>query len=117
MNAKASHANERPGDDENLVSVVARRVRLMLQAHQDVPLEGLHPTILREVERALLTTVLEHTQGHREEAATILGLHRNSLRRRLRAVGLEPEPVAGRRPSRSTPSSKTANTGSPKTRA
>lgn len=91
-----------PEEEESLVSVLADRVRRMLSVHPRTPIEGLYPAIMREVERTLLATVLDYTKGHREEASTILGLHRNSLRRRLRAVGLEEDPKKQRSASRTT---------------
>jgi len=36
-----------------------------------------------------LKLVLESTGGNQIQAAELLGLHRNSLRKRLRALGLE----------------------------
>ena len=83
-----------------LGELIRRRVERLLSGLSGHQIEGLHPFILREVERALLSTVLSHTEGRKEEAAKILGLHRNSLRLRLAAVGLaEPEQT---RPKRST---------------
>ncbi len=38
-----------------------------------------------EMERTLLTTALRHTQGHKQEAARLLGWGRNTLTRKLRA--------------------------------
>lgn len=72
-----------------LQNFVRDRVRELLRTHPANHLEGLYPALMRDVERTLLETVLEHVQGHRQEAARILGLHRNTLRLRLRATGLD----------------------------
>jgi DNA-binding protein Fis len=82
----------------SLGEIVRLRVEHLLAQLSGEPIEGLHPVILREVERSLLQTVLTHTDGHRERAARILGLHRNSLRLRLVAVGLDEEKLRGHGP-------------------
>ncbi|STG51629.1 nitrogen regulation protein NR(I) [Escherichia coli] len=40
-----------------------------------------------ELERTLLTTALRHTQGHKQEAARLLGWGRNTLTRKLKSWG------------------------------
>ena len=40
------------------------------------------------MERQLLTLVLRHTGGNQLQAAQILGITRNSLRHKLRALGI-----------------------------
>ncbi len=42
-----------------------------------------------EMERTLLTTALRHTQGHKPEAARLLGWGRNTLTRKLKELGME----------------------------
>ena len=75
--------------ESSLGDVVRRRVTALLAQISGAELEGLHPAIMNDVERALLQTVLEHTAGHRDRAARVLGLHRNTLRTRLRALDLD----------------------------
>lgn len=78
--------------DESVPAIrtfVRDRVRELLQTHSIDHVEGLYPALMRDVERSLLDTVLEHVEGHRQDAARILGLHRNTLRLRLRATGLD----------------------------
>ena len=81
----------------SLAEVLRARVERLLAQLAGTKVEGLYPVVMREVERALLATVLAHTQGRKEDAARILGLHRNSLGLRLRAVGLEATPKRRRR--------------------
>ncbi len=86
-----------PADEESLGALLRRRVERLLGELAGARVEGLYPVIMREVEKSLLETVLAHTQGHKEQAAQVLGLHRNSLRLRLRATGLEAPPKRRRR--------------------
>lgn len=44
---------------------------------------------LPEMERTLLTCALQHTQGHKQEAARLLGWGRNTLTRKLKELGME----------------------------
>ncbi len=46
-------------------------------------------TALPEFERALIRVALRKSQGHRQEAARILGWGRNTLTRKLRELGME----------------------------
>jgi DNA-binding NtrC family response regulator len=45
---------------------------------------------LAEVERALVTYALKRSQGNQSEAAHFLGLHRNTLRNKLRELRVDP---------------------------
>jgi two-component system nitrogen regulation response regulator GlnG len=46
-------------------------------------------TALPEFERTLITAALAHAQGHRQEAAKLLGWGRNTLARKIREHGIE----------------------------
>jgi Nif-specific regulatory protein len=48
---------------------------------------GILPT-LAEVEARHISRVLSHVNGHVGEAARILGIHRNTLARKIREYGL-----------------------------
>ena len=42
----------------------------------------------REFERVLIRTALKRTQGHRQEAAKLIGWGRNTLTRKLKELGM-----------------------------
>jgi two-component system nitrogen regulation response regulator GlnG len=48
----------------------------------------LHPSLVRQVEAALLEEVIRRTQGNRWEAARWLGLNRTTVRKKLAGYGL-----------------------------
>jgi Fis family transcriptional regulator len=50
--------------------------------------EGLYARMLREVELPLLREVLEWSGGNQSRAAIVLGIHRATLRKKLRELGL-----------------------------
>ncbi len=51
---------------------------------------GLHALFIRQVERPLIKVVLEATGGNQIRAAAILGINRNTLRKRLSELALAP---------------------------
>jgi Fis family transcriptional regulator len=55
----------------------------------DTPPDNLNGVIMGEAERALVSTVLDHTGGNQSRAAEILGITRTTLRNRIRRYGLE----------------------------
>jgi two-component system nitrogen regulation response regulator GlnG len=46
-------------------------------------------TALPEFERTLIRVALAHTDGHRQDAAKLLGWGRNTLTRKLKELGME----------------------------
>lgn len=53
------------------------------------PPDNLYQVIIAEVERPLIRTVLEHTDGNQSRAAELLGITRATLRNRIQRYGLE----------------------------
>jgi Fis family transcriptional regulator len=50
---------------------------------------GLYELVMNEVEQPLLETVMAHTRGNQSQAAAILGINRNTLRKKLKQHGLD----------------------------
>ncbi len=53
--------------------------RMKLGAGSDI-----HPLLVKAVEKPLITLVLEETNGNQNQAAALLGLNRNTLRKKIR---------------------------------
>jgi len=51
----------------------------------------LHDLFVRQIERPLVKVVLEATAGNQIRAAAILGVHRNTLRKKITEFGLAPK--------------------------
>ncbi len=49
---------------------------------------NLYETVLTEVDRSLLTLVLNHTQGNQVQTARILGINRNTLRKKINKLNI-----------------------------
>jgi two-component system nitrogen regulation response regulator GlnG len=75
---------------ENLSSAVERHLRDYFSAHKDgLPPSGLYDRIVKEVERPLLTVCLGATRGNQIKASELLGLNRNTLRKKLRELDIQ----------------------------
>lgn len=76
-----------PRRGESLGATVESHLRDYFAAHRDaLPPPGLYERILQEVERPLLTLTLEATKGNQIRAAGLLGLNRNTLRKKIRLL-------------------------------
>ncbi|MEG6509684.1 nitrogen regulation protein NR(I) [Methyloligella sp. 2.7D] len=56
---------------------------------QDLPPPGLYNRILRKVEFPLITAAITATRGNQIRAADLLGLNRNTLRKKIRDLGIK----------------------------
>jgi two-component system nitrogen regulation response regulator GlnG len=56
----------------------------------DLPPDGLYERILAEVERPLLLLSLAATRGNQIQAAKLLGINRNTLRKKLTERRVDP---------------------------
>ena len=74
----------------SLSAAVERHLTKYFAEHGDrLPPPGLYDRILQEVERPLLSICLGATRGNQIRAAHLLGLNRNTLRKKIRDLGLE----------------------------
>jgi two-component system nitrogen regulation response regulator GlnG len=82
--------DSREGDDASLGAAVERHLTGLFLAHGDgLPPPGLYDRILHKIERPLLSISLGATRGNQIRAAQLLGLNRNTLRKKIRDLGLE----------------------------
>ena len=76
--------------DDSLGAAVERHLKAYFSAHKGgLPPKGLHARVIREVERPLLELALNATRGNQIKAAELLGLNRNTLRKRIRELDIE----------------------------
>jgi two-component system nitrogen regulation response regulator GlnG len=77
-------------EGENLGGAVERHLRDYFSAHKDrLPPPGLYDRILREIEKPLLSLSLSATKGNQIKASRLLGLNRNTLRKKLRELDIQ----------------------------
>lgn len=63
--------------------------RYFAEFGDELPPSGLHERILRQVETPLLSATLAATRGNQIKAAHLLGLNRNTLRSRIKNLGIK----------------------------
>ncbi|MBV8131452.1 MAG: nitrogen regulation protein NR(I) [Alphaproteobacteria bacterium] len=74
---------------EGLAGAVERHIKDYFAAHKgDLPAAGLYDRVLREVERPLIVQTLGATRGNQIRAAHLLGLNRNTLRKKIRELDI-----------------------------
>jgi two-component system nitrogen regulation response regulator GlnG len=76
--------------DDSLAGSVEKHLARYFDAHRDeLPPPGLYDRVLREIEKPLISLSLLHTQGNQLQAAKLLGLNRNTLRKKIRDLQVE----------------------------
>ncbi len=75
---------------ESLGGAVEQHLRAYFAAHEEgLPASGLYERVLREVERPLIELSLAATRGNQIRAAKLLGLNRNTLRKKIRDLDIQ----------------------------
>ncbi|RMF38918.1 MAG: sigma-54-dependent Fis family transcriptional regulator [Planctomycetota bacterium] len=82
--------DDRPGGEQEIGRALAKLVRKWLRqqiaANQTA---GLQASLSQTVERELIREALSITRGNRLHAAQLLGIHRGTLREKIRAYGID----------------------------
>ena len=79
-----------PSGVETLSEAVERHLRDYFAAHKEnLPPNGLYDRILADMERPLLALTLGATRGNQVKAAQLLGLNRNTLRKKIRELDVQ----------------------------
>ena len=79
-----------PSSVETLTEAVERHLRDYFAAHREgLPPNGLYDRILADMERPLLALTLGATRGNQVKAAQLLGLNRNTLRKKIRELDVQ----------------------------
>ena len=77
-------------DTEKLGASVARHLRRYFDLHGNMlPPPGLHSRILREIEAPLIEIALDATGGNQAKCADLLGINRNTLRKKITDLDIE----------------------------
>jgi two-component system nitrogen regulation response regulator GlnG len=78
------------GNTEKLGESVERHLRRYFDLHgNSLPPEGLYARILREIEAPLIEIALEATGGNQAKCADLLGINRNTLRKKITDLDIE----------------------------
>ena len=90
----------RPGTEGTTLSAsVERHLQRYFAAHgESLPPPGLYKRFVQEVERPLIQRTLQSTGGNQIRAAELLGINRNTLRKKIRDLDLRALPRRRRAP-------------------
>jgi len=77
-------------EDENLAGAIERHLQRYFAEFGDaLPPPGLYERMLKELERPLISMSLGATRGNQIKAAHLLGLNRNTLRKKIRDLDIQ----------------------------
>ncbi|MDT8870966.1 helix-turn-helix domain-containing protein [Komagataeibacter rhaeticus] len=77
------------GQGETLAEAVERHLRRFLASGQEgMPMSDIYDKVIAEVERPLISMTLAATRGNQIRAAAMLGLNRNTLRKKIRDLDI-----------------------------
>jgi two-component system nitrogen regulation response regulator GlnG len=78
------------GSSDRLSADVERHLRRYFDLHGNVlPPPGLHARILKELEHPLISIALEATGGNQAKCADLLGINRNTLRKKINELDIK----------------------------
>jgi two-component system nitrogen regulation response regulator GlnG len=80
--------------DASLEDIIERKLMECVRGLRHQGSANLYGLILGLVEKPLLRAVLRETGGNQVRAAQILGINRNTLRKKLTEHGIDPETTA-----------------------
>jgi two-component system nitrogen regulation response regulator GlnG len=82
-------------DDKNfqgLSGAIYSFIKTYFEDHEgDLPVGGLYQIVINEVERPLLTVTLKAVAGNQKKASEVLGINRNTLRKKIQELGMDPK--------------------------
>jgi len=86
------HSPPAPGQEgpQTLATLIERHLQSHFAEYADgIPPPGLYDRVLAEVEAPLIRMTLAATRGNQVRAADVLGLNRNTLRKKITDLGIE----------------------------
>ena len=86
-----------PLEDLSLEDLVKAKLKGLMARIDGYPVDDLYEKVLSRVERPLFDVVLAHTGGNQVKAAEMLGLNRNTLRKKLQELGMAAVAARGRK--------------------
>ena len=89
MSSSRAQPKITPSEEQALETLVLARLRAYVSEHQGLVPENMYALIMPQLERPLVQVAMEVAQGRQCAAAAVLGIHRNTLRARLKALGLD----------------------------
>jgi len=80
---------ESVSQDASLESLVDMKLRSCMNGVETLDRGNIHAMVLEQIERPLIRFILEKTRWNQVKAADILGINRNTLRKKITELGIE----------------------------
>lgn len=78
---------------QGIETFLSAQIRQYFSAHEgQLPAPGLYQRLLEQLERPLIAQTLQATAGNQIRAAEVLGINRNTLRKKMRTLGIHGRP-------------------------
>lgn len=88
-NGSPAHRLAAASDEGGLMGSIERHLATLFKQHgEHLPPPGLYHRVLRELEVPLVSAALAATRGNQIKAAELLGLNRNTLRKKVRELDI-----------------------------
>src|SRR5437764_8771518 len=87
--AMASSGDEARAEDDLSAAVERHLASYFASFGEELPPPGLYHRVLREIEHPLLSVTLAATRGNQIRAADLLGVNRNTLRKKIRDLDIQ----------------------------
>jgi len=84
-----SGENITDAQETSLEALIDAKLRASLKNIEIIDKGDIHAIVLEQVERPLLRLILEKTRWNQVKAADILGINRNTLRKKIHELGIE----------------------------
>lgn len=76
-------------ETQSLESLIEAKLRAALMQEDIIEINDLYNMVLYQMERPLLRIILEKTGGNQLQAANILGINRNTLRKKMTTLSID----------------------------
>ncbi len=74
---------------KSIIDVIEEKIDRFFEMHEnESPESGLYERVLKEVEKALIKKTIIHTNGIQIKASKILGINRNTLRKKMKELNI-----------------------------
>jgi two-component system nitrogen regulation response regulator GlnG len=85
-----SKDNRYTSETQSLEAIIEAKLRAALMQEDIIEINDLYNMVLHQMERPLLRIILEKTGGNQLQAAKILGINRNTLRKKITTLRITP---------------------------
>ena len=79
------------GNNASLEGLINQKLQSSLAQIDLQDMENLYEMVLHQMERPLINIVLEKTRGNQVKAAEVLGINRNTLRKKIQTLNIIPK--------------------------